>query len=256
MGGRRLMSMKAPWARICASRRHFWRKRPECSTMVYGTSKIACLMIRFEPSFRARPYYCQPKPTLIANLARVTGPKGLRERSYNVRMFRLLILTTMSLLTVLAFGQSKDAFKDTAQTHWVIRDLEQFSKDGLLAGYPTVMARRNHPWSSRFEIAAAVSTSYSNLKDWAEGVGEGAKQVASMKPGKHSEEYRAAITEELRELKRKVPVWQPEFLRLIKAFDRELRTLGLDTSDMTKQVKASCALVARCQIRRAKAPLS
>lgn len=153
-----------------------------------------------------------------------------------------------ALVAVLSVGMvlpalAQDNFPDTPENHWAYEALAKLKKDGLLVGYPDGLYRGSRT-ASRYELAVAVHSAFTNLKNTTDGL---QTQIDALKNAGDV----SALRDALKQLQTEVSSMQAygadiaNMKKLADTFQNELHALGVDVDqlkkdlgDLTKRVTA------------------
>lgn len=136
-----------------------------------------------------------------------------------------------------AFAQ--DGFPDSPANHWAFESLTRLRKDGILVGYEDGRFRGGRP-ASRFEMAAAVYSAFTHLKDQEDGLSAQIGQLTSkLESGSNFSaedlnNLKAALAAAQNDLGR-IQSWTGDLADLKKlavTFEKELTAMGVNFEAM------------------------
>ena len=145
--------------------------------------------------------------------------------------------TKLALSLVLGLGtivpaMAQDNFPDVPANHWAYQALATMKAQGLLVGYPDGLYRGTQP-ATRYELACAMHSVYTNLKNLIDGMQAQLDTLKGINP-QDIQNLKDAV-KELQDEVAAMKGWGDDIAALKKAteeFDRELKSLGVDVEAM------------------------
>jgi len=149
--------------------------------------------------------------------------------------------TKLALSLIFATGivvpaMAQDNFPDVPANHWAYQALATMKAQGLLVGYPDGLYRGSQP-ATRYELACAMHSVYTNLKNLIDGMQAQLDALKGINP-QDIQNLKDAVAELQNEVNA-MKGWGDDIAALKKAteeFDRELKALGVDVEAMKRDL--------------------
>jgi len=147
-----------------------------------------------------------------------------------------------------ASAVASDSFLDVPDNHWVFEAMLRLTKDGLMVGYPVGFVGRDGQRASRYEFAVCSYACFSNLKSVTSHLVKWTRAPGLVAAGPAADKSYRDTRDQLQILKNDIATCEPLLDKLFKEFTPELKTLGVDTASLPKDLAAVCSEVRGCQV--------